>query len=176
MIPSICSVIRDSILIALPTKHLVVGDVVVLKAGDCVPADIYLFHANDFKVDNSSLTGESEPQTRYPGPNTMPFLDATNLVFNGTTVVSGQAYGIVIRIGENTVIGQIMELTQCEESRKSPASEELEALINRIGLLASITAIFFFLFSIQRGEGIGYVLDLLHIFSLLTSSLESYAE
>jgi sodium/potassium-transporting ATPase subunit alpha len=154
MLPSICSVTREAVLIALPVQELVVGDVVLIKAGDKIPADMRLFHATELKVDNSSLTGESEPQLRFPAPCTGPFLEATNLVFKGTTVTGGYGYGIVIRVGESTVIGQIMELTQGEKRRVSPLSAEIEKLISVIALIASFTAFCFFCISIRKGEGV----------------------
>ncbi|KAI0342212.1 hypothetical protein BDW22DRAFT_1439769 [Trametopsis cervina] len=69
MIPPSCRVVRDAILTSIPAADLVKGDVVLVRVGDKTPADLILFAATDLKVDNSSLTGESEPQERFPKPD-----------------------------------------------------------------------------------------------------------
>lgn len=76
-------------------------------------------------MDNSSLTGEAEPQERGTGnKNTNP-LEANNLVFNGTLCVNGEGYGMVVRTGDHTVIGQIAFLTSTEDRRESPMNQEI---------------------------------------------------
>jgi sodium/potassium-transporting ATPase subunit alpha len=111
MIPPSCRVVRDGAIISIPAKDLVFGDVVLVRVGDKTPADLVLFAATDLKVDNSSLTGESEPQERFPvsnGSQSRP-VEAQNLVslvlqrlfggtetgqaFNSTLVVNGEAWG-----------------------------------------------------------------------------------
>ena len=73
----------------MSAANLVLGDIVFVRMGDKIPADIYVFYSGDLKVDNSSLTGESEPQERFAhNSNTNP-LEATNLAFNSTLIVSG---------------------------------------------------------------------------------------
>lgn len=66
MIPPTCRVLREGSITSIPAENLVNGDVVLLRMGDKTPADCIVFSANDLKVDNSSLTGESEPQERRP--------------------------------------------------------------------------------------------------------------
>ncbi|KAJ2891174.1 hypothetical protein IWW38_003735, partial [Coemansia aciculifera] len=84
MIPAKTHVIRERKLEAVQSADVVVGDVLYLRMGDKIPADCYVFSATDLKVDNSSLTGESEPQERGPGNSMRNPLEATNLAFNGT--------------------------------------------------------------------------------------------
>lgn len=69
LIPPTCRVVRDGSIVTMAAENLVKGDVVLLRMGDKTPADCVLFYSNDLKVDNSSLTGESEPQERVPLPN-----------------------------------------------------------------------------------------------------------
>jgi sodium/potassium-transporting ATPase subunit alpha len=69
LIPPTCRVVRDGSIITMPAANLVKGDVVLLRMGDKTPADCVIFSANDLKVDNSSLTGESEPQERVALPD-----------------------------------------------------------------------------------------------------------
>src|SRR3569833_4451657 len=111
MIPAKCMCIRDGKLILMDAAALVVGDVVFFRMGDKTPADIMVFSLIDCKVDNSSLTGESEPQERTKDNDMQNPLAASNLMFNSTLVVTGEAYGVVIRTGDNTVLGQIAHLT-----------------------------------------------------------------
>ncbi|KAJ1857852.1 hypothetical protein GGH12_001387 [Coemansia sp. RSA 1822] len=144
MIPPKTHVIRERKLESVQSADVVVGDVLFLRMGDKVPADCYVFAATDLKVDNSSLTGESEPQEREPG-NTMrnPF-EATNLAFNGTLAVSGSAYAIVVRTGDGTVLGQIAGLTAGEEKAESPMSHEIARFVRIIASVALLTAVVFF--------------------------------
>ncbi|CAG8703075.1 9822_t:CDS:1, partial [Funneliformis caledonium] len=108
------------------------------------PADLLIFAATDMKVDNSSLTGESEPQERMKTNTFKNPLEATNVCFNGTLVVSGEGYGIVIRTGDHTVLGQIAGLTAGEEKNKSPLAQEIDDFVKLIATIALICAFIFF--------------------------------
>jgi sodium/potassium-transporting ATPase subunit alpha len=146
MIPPSCHVMRSGTLASVPAATLVKGDIVLLRMGDKTPADMILFSATDLKVDNSSLTGESEPQER--GPLFMGAkgraVEAENLVFNSTLVVSGEAYGVVVRTGDQTLIGQIASLTGNESGNRSPLAIEIDHFVWIISCIAIITAIVFF--------------------------------
>lgn len=85
------------------TEKLVVGDIVEVKGGDRVPADLRIISAMGFKVDNSSLTGESEPQSRSPEYTNVNPLETKNVAFFSTNAVEGNAVGIVIYTGDRTV-------------------------------------------------------------------------
>lgn len=144
MIPAKCMGLRNGQLTQLDAGTLVPGDVVFVKMGDKTPADLLVFSASDCKVDNSSLTGESEPQERIKDNDMQNPLEATNLMFNSTLVVSGEAYGVVIRTGDNTVIGQIASLTAGENTTVSPLSREIDNFVKFIASIAIFTAIVFF--------------------------------
>ena len=129
---------------------MVVGDVVYIQSGDKVPADLRLFYCNELKVDNSSLTGESEPQERLVSNILKNPLEATNLAYNGTLVMNGEGYGCVIRTGDNTIIGQIAFLAGNEKRRASPMALEIERFVSLVATAASIvTVIFFFVSKFQ---------------------------
>ncbi|KAJ3192007.1 hypothetical protein HK101_007183 [Irineochytrium annulatum] len=147
LIPANCYVLRDGKIEQISAKELVVGDVVQIRMGDKVPADVILFASTDMKVDNSSLTGEAEPQERHNRNSHETPLEATNLVFNGTLCVNGDGFGVVIRTGDNTVIGQIASLTTGEQRRESPMSMEIEHFVYTIAGVAAIVAIVFFIVS-----------------------------
>ncbi|KAK3385719.1 E1-E2 ATPase-domain-containing protein [Podospora didyma] len=144
MIPAKCMCLRDGKLAQMEAASLVPGDVVFIRMGDKTPADVLVFSASDCKVDNSSLTGESEPQDRTAENDMENPLEASNLMFNSTLVVSGEAYGIVIRTGDGTVLGQIAHLTAGEEKSKSPLTVEIGNFVKIIATIAIITALIFF--------------------------------
>ncbi|KAJ3128393.1 hypothetical protein HK100_009205 [Physocladia obscura] len=159
MIPSKSQVIRDGKLKNLPAAELVLGDIVFVRMGDKVPADIFIIAATDFKVDNSSLTGEAEPQERGPHNSMQNQLEATNLAFNSTLAVNGEAYGIVIRCGDNTVLGQIAGLTQSEHKSKSPMTTEINNFVATIGTVAILSAIIFFIIAQVNTGKISFALN-----------------
>jgi len=144
MIPAKCMCLRDGKLAQLEASSLVPGDVIFSRMGDKTPADILVFAAWDCKVDNSSLTGESEPQERTKDNDMRNPLEASNIMFNSTLVVSGEAYGIVIRTGDSTVLGQIANLTASEEKTTSPLSREIGNFVKIIATIAIVTGIVFF--------------------------------
>ncbi|PVV02354.1 hypothetical protein BB560_003194, partial [Smittium megazygosporum] len=145
MIPQKCNVIREGALSEIEASTLVPGDLVFMRLGDKVPADIYIVQSSELQVDNSSLTGESEPQERGPENIQTNPLEATNLVFNGTNCVSGKGYGIVIRTGDSTVLGQIAGLTSSADDRPSPLSLEINRFVKIISTVAILSAIIFFI-------------------------------
>lgn len=128
MVPAKCMVVREAKVQQIDAATLVVGDIVLIRMGDKVPADLFIFSASDLKVDNSPLTGESDPQERGPFNSQRNVFEAENIVFNGTLAVSGEAYGIVIRTGDDTVLGQIAGLTAGEAKMASPLSQEVNIL------------------------------------------------
>ncbi|KAK3936342.1 hypothetical protein QBC46DRAFT_31715 [Diplogelasinospora grovesii] len=144
MIPAKCMCIRDGKLAQIEASSLVPGDVVFVRMGDKTPADILVFSASDCKVDNSSLTGESEPQERTKDNDMRNPLEATNIMFNSTLVVAGEAYGIVVRTGDSTVLGQIAHLTAGEEKTTSPLAHEIDNFVKIIATIAILTAVIFF--------------------------------
>ena len=118
---------------------------IYIRSGDKIPADCVLFATTELKVDNSSLTGEAEAQERFKVNEHENPLEASNLVFNGTLAVNGEAYGIVIRTGDQTVIGQIASLTTNEEKRDSPLTSEINHFVHVIAAVALVVSIIFFI-------------------------------
>ncbi|KAJ3343104.1 hypothetical protein HDU83_005809 [Entophlyctis luteolus] len=159
MIPSKSQVIRNGMLKNCPAAELVLGDVVFVRMGDKLPADIYIIAATDFKVDNSSLTGEAEPQERFPHNTMQNPLEATNLAFNGTLAVNGEAYGVVIRCGDDTVLGQIAGLTQGEKKAPSPMTTEINNFVATIGTVAVTCMIVFFIIAQVKTQKIAFSLN-----------------
>lgn len=153
-------VMREGKLETIGAADLVLGDVVVIKMGDKTPADVLLYSCSDMKVDNSSLTGESEPQDRKVKNSMENPLEASNLAFNGSLVVNGEGYGIVVRTGDKTVIGQIASLTANEKKGKSPMAHEIESFVYKIAGIAFVFALVFFLIGLlAKKSGIAFALN-----------------
>ena len=94
MVPQFALVIREGQKNTIKAEELTVGDIVEVKFGDRVPADIRIIEARQFKVDNSSLTGESEPQSRTPEFTNDNPLETKNMAFFSTNAVEGILYTI----------------------------------------------------------------------------------
>lgn len=90
LIPKTCTVIRNGQKLTTPVEELVLGDVVEIKCGDQIPADIRVVSSQGLKVDNSSLTGESEPQSRTLNCTNANPLETKNLAFFSTNCVEGK--------------------------------------------------------------------------------------
>ncbi|PAV76068.1 hypothetical protein WR25_14373 [Diploscapter pachys] len=111
MLPTTALVIRDGEKQQVRAEDLVVGDIIEVRGGDRIPADIRITSACGFKDDNSSLTGESEPQLRSPiCTNELPF-ETKNIAFFSTHAVEGTAKGIVIYTGDSTVSSVVYLIT-----------------------------------------------------------------
>lgn len=133
------TVLRDGQEIAIPHKLIVPGDVIVLAAGTSIPADCRILESNDLFVDESTLTGESYPAEKAPGTvaDEAPLAKRTNVLYQGTHVVSGRGRGLVVQTGAATVFGQV-----AERLRLRPAETDFERGLRRFGgLLMQITLI-----------------------------------
>ena len=133
-----CHVVRDGIEQKIDAKNLVPGDVVVLKIGDHVPADLRLLETTNLLMDESSLTGESESTEKGVGsiaPDT-ELADKTSIAWMGTAVVNGHGLGVVVATGMKTEFGRIAELTQSVGHEITPLQRQLAVLGKQLGIIA----------------------------------------
>jgi len=131
---------------------LVVGDLVKVIGGDLIPADIRLTQCSDnMCVDNASLTGESEPQKRSPDCTDDAVLETANLAFFGTQVPEGEATGVVISTGDDTVMGRIAKLTMSTTAEQTPINKEIENFVHVISGIAFALGVSFFLVGLSMG-------------------------
>ncbi|KAK7081039.1 Sodium/potassium-transporting ATPase subunit alpha-1, partial [Halocaridina rubra] len=137
-------VLREGEKLNVQAEELCIGDIVEVKFGDRIPADIRVIEARGFKVDNSSLTGESEPQSRSPEFTSDNPLETRNLAFFSTNAVEGTAKGIVINIGDNTVMGRIAGLASGLETGETPIAKEINHFIHIITGVAVFLGVTFF--------------------------------
>ncbi|XP_063799995.1 potassium-transporting ATPase alpha chain 1 [Pseudophryne corroboree] len=136
LVPQQATVLRDGEKFQINANQLVVGDLVEIKGGDRVPADIRIITAQGCKVDNSSLTGESEPQSRTPEYTHESPLETRNIAFFSTMCLEGTATGIVINTGDRTIIGCIASLASGVGNEKTPIAIEIEHFVDIIAGLA----------------------------------------
>uniref|UniRef100_A0A8C6XVV1 Sodium/potassium-transporting ATPase subunit alpha n=1 Tax=Naja naja TaxID=35670 RepID=A0A8C6XVV1_NAJNA len=151
MVPQQALVIREGEKMQLNAEDVVVGDLVEVKGGDQVPADLRIISAHGCKVDNSSLTGESEPQTRSPDCTHDNPLETRNITFFSTNCVEGTARGVVIATGDRTVMGRIATLASGLSVGKTPIAVEIEHFIQLITGVAVFLGVSFFILSLILG-------------------------
>ncbi len=127
-------VIRGGILESIDSVELVPGDVVMLQAGDRVPADIRLFYCKDFRCDESALTGEALPVGKHKEslPVDTPLAERKNMAFMGTMVTYGQARGVVVQTGVQTQIGEISDLVGRVEIIQTPLQKQLSRFAHQL--------------------------------------------
>ena len=104
-LPPKATVYREGQAVKIDTATLVPGDVVDIRTGDNIPADVVLISTNEMKVNNASLTGESEDLLRFPDIKNPNIFESSNVAFFGTSCTNGSGVGIVFKTGDNTVIG-----------------------------------------------------------------------
>jgi len=151
MVPQYALAIRDGEKIDLKAEELTIGDILEVKFGDRVPADIRVLESRNFKVDNSSLTGESEPQSRNPDFTNDNPLETKNLAFFSTNAVEGTAKGMVVNIGDNTVMGRIAGLASGLETGDTPIAKEIAHFIHIITGVAVFLGVSFFIIAFILG-------------------------
>merc|ERR1712213_29197 len=151
LVPQYALCRRDGDKLTVPADTLTLGDIVEIKFGDRCPADLRVLEARGFKVDNSSLTGESEPQLRTPEFSHENPLETKNLAFFSTNAVEGTAVGMVVNIGDNTVMGRIAGLASGLEGGQTPIAKEIEHFIHIITAVAVFLGVSFFIIAFILG-------------------------
>ena len=154
-------VIRDGKQISIPSEDLVVGDIIVLEAGDAVPADARIIECASMKIEEAALTGESVPvdkkvETLVPGQNGDVALgDRKNMVFMGSTVVYGRGKAVVTATGMDTEMGKIADALAQAEEGKTPLQIKLAGLSKILTWL--VIGICVVIFGVQLiRDGIGF--------------------
>ncbi|NLO98378.1 MAG: calcium-transporting P-type ATPase, PMR1-type [Peptococcaceae bacterium] len=125
------TVLRNKTVIKIPAAELVPGDIVMLEAGDRIPADIRWLKTNGLRVEESALTGESQPVAKNNQPmldEYTPIADRKNMGYMGTIVVNGRGIGVVIATGMNTEMGVIADMIQDIKQDETPLQRRLAQL------------------------------------------------
>jgi P-type Ca2+ transporter type 2C len=145
LVPEIARVVRDGELVEVPARELVTGDVVALEAGDAVSADCRVLDAQGLMVDMAALTGESRPVPRMAGAaEAASGLERPDLVFMGTSVVTGRGKAVVAATGLHTEFGRVYRLTAGTGSGPSPLQRQVATMARRVAAVAlSVGALLF---------------------------------
>jgi magnesium-transporting ATPase (P-type) len=156
LLPPQCRVRRDGAELEVDAAAIVPGDIIILEAGEQIPADARLIEAQDFRVDNSALTGESRPAYKFDAPveDGQEFLwtEMPNLIFAGTAALSGVARGVVIATGMDTQLGNIASLTQGVAEKPSPLQREMGVVVRIEAAVAFSIGLLFFLVGVLSGK------------------------
>jgi Ca2+-transporting ATPase len=153
--------VRDGSVIQVKSEDLVVGDVVLLEAGDAVPADCRILESANMKIEESALTGESVPveKTAEPlsldGRKEIPLGDRRNMAYSGSTVVYGRGKAVVTATGMDTEIGKIADAISNAKRGMTPLQVKLAQLSRVLTFLVIGICAFMFVFSLLRAGSVG---------------------
>jgi Ca2+-transporting ATPase len=136
-------VIRDGEELTIPTEQIVLGDIVKLKQGDKIPADCRVIEGRNLSLDESSLTGESEPVRKNSTSELIkgkeiPIQDQKNMLFFGTFIASGQGTAVVVKIGMQTELGKINRLLEESSTGDIPLRQKMNHFAKYLGLLVVV--------------------------------------
>ena len=148
MSASTCKVIRDNTIQTIVTEELVVGDIILVEAGDSVPADARIIECSNLKVEEAALTGESVPvdkNSEYIEAEGIPLGDMKNSLFSSTYVTNGKAKAIVTSVGMQTEIGKIASMLSEQKEELTPLQNKLNKVGKIIGILALSVCVVVFL-------------------------------
>lgn len=149
-------VIRDGKLIDVRSEELVVGDVVVLEAGDSVPADCRIIKNASLKIEEAALTGESVPVNKTTdiidteGSDDVPLGDRKNMCYMGSNVVYGHGQAVVVATGMDTEMGKIADALTQAKDEETPLQKKLNQLSKVLSVLVLGICVFIFGFSLIR--------------------------
>ncbi len=146
-------VLRDGIVKEIPSTALVPGDIVLIEAGDKVPADVRIIDANNLQTNEAALTGESLPCSKFVKtlPRLVNLAERVNMLYSGTIVVRGTGRGIVVETGMKTELGKIATMVQEAGTHTTPLQKKLKQLGRFLGLIVFGICAFVFLFGLLRG-------------------------
>ncbi|MEN9509807.1 MAG: hypothetical protein RLZZ621_2370 [Gemmatimonadota bacterium] len=141
----------------VPASALVPGDLVLLEAGQIVPADVRLLTAHALRVEEAALTGESQPVTKQQTPvgGDAPLGDQFSMAFKGTIVSAGRGCGVVVATGARTQLGRIATLLEETDDARSPLQQRLAAFGRQLALLVIGLCVVIFAAGLLRGEPLG---------------------
>ncbi|MFZ5515270.1 MAG: cation-translocating P-type ATPase [Candidatus Zhuqueibacterota bacterium] len=154
-------VTRDGALLEISARELVPGDVLQLETGNVVPADVRLIEAVNLRIQEATLTGESEPvekQTQVMIGNGLPLGDRRNLGYMGTVVTQGRGRALVVATGMQTELGKIANLIQQAGKEQTPLQRRLDQLGKMLAGVGAAIAAFVFILGIWRGDQIQHML------------------
>jgi Ca2+-transporting ATPase len=154
MVKATARVRRDGSEAEIPVEEVVVGDVVVLEAGDDVPADGRIIEASSLQIDEAALTGESVPVSKgadVPDGDDLGPADQTDMAFMHTPVTHGSGLMVVTATGSDTQVGKIAGMLATTTREQTPLTKQLNTLTLWIAAAAGVTMVIMFVLGAQRG-------------------------
>ena len=154
MASPVATVLRDGEHLHVKGEEIVVGDIVILEAGDVVPADMRLLEVNTIKIEEAALTGESVPVEKdlvIPEGEDVGIGDRSNMAFASTNVTYGRALGVVTSTGMDTEVGKIAHMLANTEESKTPLQENQDALGKWLTIMILVIAVIIFGIGLLRG-------------------------
>ena len=172
-------VVRDGVPHSIPAREIVPGDLIMLEAGNYVPADMRLVEAVNLKIDEASLTGESTPSEKVAEvvlDKDIPIGDRSNTAFMSTLVTYGRGKGLVTSTGMDTEIGLIAQMIQSHEDEETPLQKQLAVLGRMLSTLALIVCGLVFLVGILRDTDLSIIFNSSSILAGLSAYLTEFQE
>lgn len=149
------TVLRDGAWLKIPSKEVVVGDILKFSSGDRIGADVRLIEANSLEIEESALTGESVPVAKITEKLSVSKVglgDLENMAFMGTMITRGTGIGVVCAIGMRTAMGQIADLLQSAQSMTTPLQRRLEQLGKILIVVALLLTVLVVLVGVIQGN------------------------
>ncbi|KAJ2743199.1 High affinity Ca2+/Mn2+ P-type ATPase-like protein [Coemansia sp. BCRC 34301] len=159
LVPNFCHVVRDGESSKMLADHLVPGDIVKFATGDRIPADVRLVSANHLEMDESALTGESEPLSKAiervatTSMMELTFSERRNIAFMGTLVRNGHGVGVVVRTGSGTEFGKIHDMMKDIEVPRTPLQKDMDKLGQQLSVASFGVIGVIFLIGLVQGKG-----------------------
>lgn len=145
---------RGGQILTIPSSELVVGDIVLLEAGDVVPADLRLVESANLQIEESALTGESVPVDKQVDPLTgadVGIGDRTNMAFMNSNITYGRGVGVVVATGMQTEVGRIAGMLNAAHETTTPLQDNLKALGKTLTIMILVIAVIVFGVGVWRG-------------------------
>lgn len=150
-------VIRDGQIQVVKSEDLVVGDVIVLEAGDAIPADCRILESHSMKVEEAAITGESVPVNKITeilmlseSSKEVPLGDRTNMLYSGSTIVYGRGKAVIVATGMDTEMGKIADALAQTENQETPLQKKMSELSRTLTKLVLGISAFVFIFTLIR--------------------------
>jgi calcium-translocating P-type ATPase len=170
LLPNATKVVRSGNVREVSASELVPGDVILMEAGDILPADCRLVEAFAVRVNNATVTGESLPASRNADPSSEPdTMHSSNTLLAGTSLVAGEAKALVFATGSQSAFGKIAELTQAAGETISPLQAEIARLSRVIASVALALGVVFFF--IGRAMGLSFWENLLFAIGIIVANV-----
>jgi len=153
---------RDNKVITINSEEIVKGDILILEAGDTIPADSRIIWEASLKVDESSLTGESVAVTKSISvlDENTPLSERANMIYSGTNIVYGKCHAVVCETGMNTEFGLIAKSLNKDEKEITPLQKKIDGISKFLSIIIAIIIVVMFIIGLAKGMNVMTVIML----------------